>query len=242
MRMVIALGLFLIVGCVPESSNSTMREKYEKIEVGMSYDRVRKIVGTDGEELFNTDGVRVIGWRNGDGSRIAVAFYNDEVYSKSLGQMKPEIDEAEAKAAAEAKVAEKREKDEVERREAARKAKAEAEAKAEAKRQAKIDADLAAAREAVGRRPAKRFGEVALFLDTVKAMRTKDGQRLSGEIINSESRREVRAIVTIALLHSGKVFKTERVEMHLNPGECRRFTSDEHSSQFKMDVTDIKVR
>src|SRR6516225_11754249 len=53
-------------------------EKYRKVETGMTYDQVHKIVGVHGEELSRVElgGVTTvcIAWKNADGSNMLLTF------------------------------------------------------------------------------------------------------------------------------------------------------------------------
>jgi hypothetical protein len=106
-----------------------------------------------------------------------------------------------------------------------------------------FDEALAVTREMVEKEPVKRFGAVDLLLNTVKVEKTKAGmRRLSGEVVNVGSREQVQATVFIALRSNGWVLWVDWVQVHLRPGESKRFVSEEHSSTFELEVADVKVK
>jgi hypothetical protein len=254
MRKVIALCLLLAVGCVPDSGTYHVTvEKYNKIEVGMSYNEVRRIVGVHGEELSRTDGGRMICWKNSDGSNMTVIFINELVHTKAqygLAEASVKAEEqARVRAKAEAEARAEREAKEKVEAEARARAKAEAEAKARAEAEAarireKAERILAEARKAIEGQPAKQFGDVDLLTDTVKPEPLPaDKQRLSGTVINTRSHLPIKVVVRVAMFNgaTNKMEEVERVVLRLRPGESGKFISGVYSSFFKLGVAGIDV-
>lgn len=65
------------------SASKITREKYNQIQLGMTYEQVVEIMGDPGEEGGSADVVKVYYWTNADNSSVSVGFANGKVTSKS---------------------------------------------------------------------------------------------------------------------------------------------------------------
>ena len=83
-KRLIILGVILVVLVVGFLIFRDMRtcspKEYEKIEVGMSYDEVVKIIGSKGEEQVSYEGMSVYSWHGSKGdSVVSIMFIDDKV-------------------------------------------------------------------------------------------------------------------------------------------------------------------
>ncbi|MBC5648505.1 hypothetical protein H8S18_09170 [Christensenella sp. NSJ-35] len=65
-------------------------EEFNKIHVGMDYDEVCKIIGSDGELQSQSSNIKIYAW-DGDGSigaNASITFINDKVESKAQSGLK----------------------------------------------------------------------------------------------------------------------------------------------------------
>ncbi|WP_345984955.1 DUF3862 domain-containing protein [Sulfurimonas sp. HSL-1656] len=79
--MLPALLLLLLSGC-----SKVTKENYDKIESGMSYDEVVKLIGKP-EECAETLGISSCQWKN-DGAVIDIKFISDQVTFTSAKGLK----------------------------------------------------------------------------------------------------------------------------------------------------------
>ena len=71
-------------------------EKFNKVQLGMSYDQVKGVMGSDGNETSSSkignNTSRSIKWEGDKYARIRVSFRNDKATSKSQGSLTPSKD------------------------------------------------------------------------------------------------------------------------------------------------------
>lgn len=70
--------------CAGDNSTISMDE-FEQIEIGMSYDEVVDIIGSEGELTSESDEVKIYSWegKGSLGANALITFYDDEVYDKA---------------------------------------------------------------------------------------------------------------------------------------------------------------
>jgi hypothetical protein len=80
-------AIILNTGCNSSSGDTTTvvtRAEYNQIQIGMTYDQVVAIIGSDGIEVAHASNMVAYRWENPDATIVEVSFVNGKVNSKTI--------------------------------------------------------------------------------------------------------------------------------------------------------------
>jgi hypothetical protein len=80
-------AVILNTSCEKSSGDKTVvvtRAEYDQIQVGMTYDQVVAVIGSDGTEIAHARNVVVYEWKNPDATIVDVSFLNGKANTKTI--------------------------------------------------------------------------------------------------------------------------------------------------------------